>query len=108
MAENESNIIEHLIEVENLAASVTLNAEEQSLKKINEAKAASEKQFHEQYTSSVHALEEDFKAKASKIDGEAEESLKMYREEISKSPLDVTAFNAAMDCLILNKKAVSE
>ena len=106
MAENESNIIEHLIEVENLAASVTENAEEQALKKINAVKAQAELDYHEKFGAAVKELEKNFNQKAAGIDENLKNELKTYKEEIAKTPLDVPAFNGFMDEIIFQKKAV--
>lgn len=106
MAENESNIIGHLIEVENLAASVTENAEEQALKKINAVKAQAELDYHEKFSAQVKELENSFNERAAKIDENIKNELSTYKEEISKSPLDTASFKAFMDKLISEKKAV--
>ena len=54
MEELESSVIEHLIEVETQASTVTLNAQQEALKIINNAKAKAETEYLEKYNEHLH------------------------------------------------------
>ncbi len=103
MAENESNVIEHLLEVESVASSYTNEANAEATKILNAAKAKAEQEYLAQVTEKTTALEKSFEEDSSKIREKVTSEINSYKESIEKSTQDVQAFNALMDRLVLKK-----
>ena len=67
MEELESSVIEHLIEVETQASTVTLNAQQEALKIINNAKAKAETEYLAKYNEQLSKIVKEWDEKAKEI-----------------------------------------
>lgn len=103
MAEMESDVIEHLIELENQASSITQEAREKALKKVNSAKAAAEQEYLEKFNAASLELENSFKAESEKLKSQTSVKIDSYKTEVSDSKLDTAAFYKLMDSLVVKK-----
>lgn len=104
MAESETSVIEHLIEVENQASSITADAQKQAADKINSAKAEADKAYLEQFNVAVAELEKSFKAESEKINSKVSQEVNSYKEKLSKTAEDKAAFNRLLDNLLFKSQ----
>lgn len=105
MSESETSVIEHLIEVENQASSITADAQKQAADKINSAKAEADKAYLEQFNAAVAELDKSFKNESEKISAKVSQEVDSYKEKLSKTPQDKTAFNRLLDNLLFKNQA---
>lgn len=103
MEQSESNVIEHLLEVESLASTLTVEARNKAAEIVNEAKAKSEKDFLDRFNLQASELEKSFNEDSAKINEKVALEINSYKEEISKSVQDRVAFNSLMDRLVKQK-----
>lgn len=103
MAESETNVIEHLIEVESQASSITADAQKQAADRVNSAKAAADKSYLEKFNAVAEELEKSFNEESRKINGRITQEVDSYKETVSKSPENKAAFNSLMDSLLFKK-----
>ena len=103
MEQSESNVIEHLLEVESLASSLTGEARNKAAEIVNEAKAKAEQDFLTLFNQQVSELENSFTENSAKINEKIALEISSYKEEISKSVQDRVAFNSLMDRLVKQK-----
>ena len=117
MEENESNVIEHLLEVENIASSFTVDAQNKASEILNSAKAKAEQQIRiwakenlpaeQDYLSKFNIqsaeLEKSFKEESAKINEKIVSEINSYKENIYQSVQDKAAFSNLMNNLVLQK-----
>lgn len=100
MEELESSVIEHLIEVETQASTVTLNAQQEALKIINNAKAKAETEYLEKYNEQLSKIVKEWDEKAKEISDSSEQEISKYKERINSTSQNTEAFNKLMDSII--------
>lgn len=100
MSSNESDIIEHLMEVEKFASSVTNSAMDEASRKINEAKAAAEKDFLEKYNGEIASIEQEFSLRRQEILDKTENEIQQYKNTVLSSPQDTCQFNKLLDGIL--------
>lgn len=103
MEENESNVIEHLLEVENIASSFTVDAQNKAAEILNSAKAKAEQDYLSKFNIQSAELEKSFKEKSAKINENIVSEINSYKENIYQSVQDKVAFSNLMDNLVLQK-----
>lgn len=99
MAEKESDVIKHLLGLEQEAASLLSEAQSAADKRISESRAAAEEAYKKQYSELLANADVELKSECDKISKNHENSFAAYRDRISASGKDVTAFNALLDKL---------
>ncbi len=97
MAEYESSVIAHLIEVETQASSVLDNARDEASKIINAAKAEADKQYLADYNSQLSKIEESTSRRLEEIKAKADLDIKSYKAKIESSPQNPDSFNEFLD-----------
>lgn len=100
MEELESSVIEHLIEVETQASTVTLNAQQEALKIINNAKAKAETEYLQKYNEQLSKIVKEWDEKAKEISDSSEQEISKYKERINSTSQNTEAFNKLMDSII--------
>lgn len=100
MEELESSVIEHLIEVETQASTVTLNAQQEALKIINNAKAKAETEYLAKYNEQLSKIVKEWDEKAKEISDSSEQEISKYKERINSTSQNTEAFNKLMDSII--------
>ena len=103
MEENESNVIEHLLEVENIASSFTVDAQNKASEILNSAKAKAEQDYLSKFNIQSAELEKSFKEETAKINEKIVSEINSYKENIYQSVQDMTAFSNLMNNLVLQK-----
>lgn len=103
MEENESNVIEHLLEVENIASSFTVDAQNKATEILNSAKAKAEQNYLSKFNIQSAELEKSFKDESAKINEKIVSEINSYKENIYQSVQDKTAFSNLMNNLVLQK-----
>ncbi|WP_443737604.1 hypothetical protein [Treponema sp.] len=103
MEENESNVIEHLLEVENIASSFTVDAQNKASEILNSAKAKTEQDYLSKFNIQSAELEKSFKEESAKINEKIVSEINSYKENIYQSVQDKTAFSNLMNNLVLQK-----
>ena len=103
MEENESNVIEHLLEVENIASSFTVDAQDKASEILNSAKAKAEQDYLSKFNIQSAELEKSFKEESAKINEKIVSEINSYKENIYQSVQDKAAFSNLMNNLILQK-----
>lgn len=103
MEENESNVIEHLLEVENIASSFTVDAQNKASEILNSAKAKAEQDHLSKFNIQSAELEKSFKDESAKINEKIVSEINSYKENIYQSVQDKAAFSNLMNNLVLQK-----
>lgn len=103
MEENESNVIEHLLEVENIASSFTVDAQNKASEILNSAKAKAEQDYLSKFNIQSAELEKSFKDETAKINEKIVSEINSYKENIYQSVQDKAAFSNLMNNLVLQK-----
>ncbi len=103
MEENESNVIEHLLEVENIASSFTVDAQNKASEILNSAKAKAEQDYLSKFNIQSAELEKSFKEETAKINEKIVSEINSYKENIYQSVQDKAAFSNLMNNLVLQK-----
>lgn len=103
MEENESNVIEHLLEVENIASSFTVDAQNKASEILNSAKAKAEQDYLSKFNIQSAGLEKSFKEESAKINEKIVSEINSYKENIYQSVQDKVAFSNLMNNLVLQK-----
>ena len=94
MAEEEVNIISHLLEVEQNAYLQAKTAQDDANKMLSEAKAKADSEDKPQYDVLVSELEKDYKDRAERIAAEYKKNIDDYKNSVEKTEQDKPAFNA--------------
>lgn len=94
MAEEEVNIISHLLEVEQNAYLQAKTAQDDANKMLSEAKAKADSEYKVQYDVLVSELEKDYKTQTERIAAEYKKNIDDYRNSVEKTEQDKLAFNA--------------
>ena len=94
MAEEEVNIISHLLEVEQNAYLQAKTAQDDANKMLSEAKAKADSEYKAQYDVLVSELEKDYKPQTERIAAEYKKNIDDYKNSVEKTEQDKPAFNA--------------
>lgn len=94
MAEEEVNIISHLLEVEQNAYLQAKTAQDDANKMLSEAKTKADSEYKAQYDVLVSELEKDYKDRAERIAAEYKKNIDDYKNSVEKTEQDKPAFNA--------------
>ena len=99
MAEKESDVIKHLLGLEQEAASLLSEAQDAANKRISESRTVAEESYKKQYSELLANADVELKSECDKINKNHESSFAAYRDRISASGKDINAFNALLDKL---------
>lgn len=102
MAEAESNVIGHLIDVEHRASELVSGAHAEADKRILQARMRSESEFKTAFEKIIAREEESFAKNAESVRESCATELSDYKAKISSTPKTVSAFNALLDKVLAN------
>ena len=97
MAGEEQDTIAHLLKVEEEAAELIRQAQEQSDKEISDAKTKAQKDYESQYETLASRMEDEFNKKTEDIEREHKTQIEEYKSQIEKTPKEVEAFGALLE-----------
>lgn len=101
MAENEVNVISHLLEVESQASALIDDAQIESNKRITQAKTKADELFYNKYRETVENLEKEYNQKVQGYEAEHNAEIESYKNKITSSAKDVNAFNSFLNSTLL-------
>ena len=100
MAESEVNVINHLLDVEKRASSMTSDAQAEADKRISVYRAEAENDYKKRHDEILAKFESDYVARTKAIDEKHAETIAAYRSEIQNTTQDTGAFNKLLDTLL--------
>lgn len=100
MAEEEVNIISHLLEVEQNAYLQAKNAQEDANKMLSDARAKADSEFKSQFDTIVAELESNYKQRIEQISAEYKKDIENYKESVEKTEQDTSSFNSFLKKVI--------
>ena len=95
MPSQEQDVIAHLLKVEEEAAELIREAQEQNDKEISGAKA--QKEYAELYETMASKMEADFNEKSQGVEQNHKTQIQEYKSQIEKTPKDAQAFDALLE-----------
>ena len=103
MEDNE--ILQHLLELENKAATLVNDAQEEADRRVSEGEKLNRKSHDELYAREVEALEGHFALELSAIKEDYRLQLEVYHESLKTRPFDRLAFSSLAEKLLVPKEA---
>lgn len=103
MAEQEADVIGHLLDVERNATAILAQANDEAEKRIAAARVQADQQFKAQYDSIVSRAEKDYAEQTAALTDEYNQAVSTYKEKIGASPKDIPAFNSLLDSLLFKQ-----
>ncbi|MBQ6780208.1 MAG: hypothetical protein IJP62_03135 [Treponema sp.] len=100
MAEQEVDIISHLLDMERNASEVLNQAQSEAEKRISAAKSRADQQFKAQYEKIVADEESRFASETSAVSQKYDADISAYKERLAASNKDIPSFNALLDTLL--------
>ncbi len=100
MAENEINVINHLLEIESQATTLIDDAQVESKRRTMAAKAKADEIFSAKYRDLVETLEKEYNEKNQQYQTEHNNEIESYKNKILQANQDVNAFNAFLDNIL--------
>lgn len=100
MAEEEIDVIRHLLEIEKEASGVLLEAQKKADEIISDARNQADSRFHQQYSKVVEEIDAQEKAAKEKITASRLADIQAYKDSLSSTAKDQNSFNSVMDSLL--------
>ncbi len=97
MPSQEQDVIAHLLKVEEEAAELIREAQDQSDKEISGAKAKAQKEYADLYETMASQMEADFNEKSQGVEQNHKTQIQEYKSQIEKTPKDAQAFDALLE-----------
>ena len=101
---SEIDVISHLMNVENQAATLIFEAQTVAEKNISDARATAENLYKQKYENLINDLESDYSEKIQKILKNNKNSFNEYQQKIQDLPQDIESFNKLLDTLLFEGK----
>lgn len=92
MTENEADVIEHLIEIEKNASSITDTALKEADLKIKQAKKLAEENYSKKYNDGILKIEEEFENQKKQIKEDTDQKINKYKEKLQATSQNKEAF----------------
>lgn len=102
MAENEVNVISHLLEVESQASALIDDAQIEGNKRIIAAKTKADELFYSKYSENVASLEIQYNQIIESYETAHKEMLESYKKQILASEKNTEAFNSFLSSKLNN------
>lgn len=100
MAEQEVDVISHLIDVEHRAAVFTTEAQTEADRRIANARSKADEAFRAQYSKIVADEEAQFAQKTAELTKSYESAVSAYKTTVAAASKDEPAFVALLDKLL--------
>ncbi len=96
----ETDVIGHLLDVEQQAAEMLLDAQVEADHRVEQARSAADADYKIQYEKLVSDLEKKYETKLKAVEDEHSVVMKEYKASIDNMKTDKVSFNALMDKLL--------
>ncbi len=103
MAENEANVISHLLNVEAQASDLVKEAQDEANKRLSSVRAKADAEFKEKFDKIVAGLEKTYNDKISTIDENHKKNLEEYKSSVENSEQDKDNFNVFLKKLLVEQ-----
>lgn len=103
MAENEANVISHLLNVEAQASDLVKEAQDEANKRLSSVRAKADAEFKEKFDKIVAGLEKTYSDKISTIDENHKKNLEEYKSSVENSEQDKDNFNVFLKKLLVEQ-----
>jgi hypothetical protein len=96
----ESDVLQHLLHVENEAASLASDAQAEADRRVSERERRARESYSAAYGSRVAELEAEYQREAASIDAGHRRILEQYREELDRRHTDESRFSSLVHALL--------
>lgn len=93
----ESDVLQHLLHVENEAAALAEEAQAEADKRVAEQERHSRESYLARYGARVAELDAEFEKESSSLAAAYQKSLDAYRDELERRPVDEKRFAALVN-----------
>ncbi len=100
MAEQDGNIISHLLDVERGASELIDEAEKEASKRIASARAQADGEYRKQFEVLVTELEAESAKKTAALSASHDADLQQYKDSLEKTERNTAAFTKLLDSLL--------
>lgn len=90
----ESDVLQHLLDVENEAATLAADAQTEADRRVSERERRAREIYSERYGSRVAELEAEYEREAATISADYKRLLDRYREELDRKHTDESRFSS--------------
>lgn len=101
MAENEANVISHLLNVEAEASDLVKDAQDEVNKRLSSVRAKADAEFKEKFEKSVSELEKEYNKKIETISENHKKALEEYKNSVEQTEQNKSAFNSLLEKILL-------
>ena len=98
----ETDVIGHLLNIEQQAADLLLDAQTEADRRIAEARNTAENQYKTQYEKLIQDFESKYSSEVKAVDTIHDSTMSNYKDTINHNETDTTAFDALMNELLFN------
>lgn len=102
MAEKEVEVLAHLLEVEQKAANLTMDAQVEADKRIIVAKAKADSQFKDAFSKIVSENEANYEKVTLDLSQKTDIFVKNFKDKISSSAKSIDEFNSYLDKILFD------
>lgn len=103
MAENEANVISHLLNVEAQASDLVKEAQDEANKRLSSVHAKADSEFKEKFDKIVAELEENYSGKISAVDEAHKKILEEYKASVENAEQNKNEFNVFLKKILLGQ-----
>ncbi len=103
MAENEANVISHLLNVEAQASDLVKEAQDEANKRLSSVHAKADAEFKEKFDKIVSELEKSYNDRISAIDEKHKEALEEYKSSVENAEQNKDNFNAFLKKVLIEQ-----
>ncbi len=103
MAENEANVISHLLNVEAQASDLVKEAQDEANKRLSSVHAKADAEFKEKFDKIVSELEKNYNDRISAIDEKHKEALEEYKSSVENAEQNKDNFNAFLKKVLIEQ-----
>lgn len=103
MAENEANVISHLLNVEAQASDLVKEAQDEADKRLSSAHTKADAEFKEKFSRAVAELEKNYSARLSSIDENHNKMLEEYKSSVINTEQNKDDFNLFLKQVLIGQ-----
>jgi vacuolar-type H+-ATPase subunit H len=94
---HESDVLKHLLEIEEKASKIVQDAEEEANHRVMESDRACREAYNASFKEQADALDTQFTDKREKLEADYESGLNEYRKSLGEGSRDTAAFSALFE-----------
>lgn len=103
MAENEANVISHLLNVEAQASDLVKEAQDEANKRLSSVHAKADAEFKEKFDNIVAELEKIYSGKISAVDENHKKMLEEYKSSVENTVQSKEEFNVFLKKILIGQ-----